>query len=303
MLDAIDICGGAGGWACAARGLPIRIRAAVDLWPAACRTYSMNHPGVHVMEGDIRHRQTRREIMGFAHDVDLVLGGIPCEWLSVRRKLGIHNEPDAAEMARERATLKAALGLVEKIRPRYWCLEDVPGLVRELPPEIPWIEIAAAMYSPQRRKRVYVGRFPPPMFAAPVCPKTLADCVRPGPYRIGKRSADREIVTHNAFTGNDTYGARPARKSPTICAFSSRRDAELVIVDDDLPGGRRQIEWQEGARAQGFPDDYVFYGSPGDVWKMIGQAVQIDTARAILQAIVEEATRERQDLSMVGAGQ
>lgn len=53
-IRAIDLCAGAGGWACAARGLPITIVAAVDFWRPACETYRLNHPGVKVIEGDLR---------------------------------------------------------------------------------------------------------------------------------------------------------------------------------------------------------------------------------------------------------
>jgi site-specific DNA-cytosine methylase len=56
-------------------------------------------------------------------------------------------------------------------------------------------------------------------------------------------------------------------------------------MDDQVPGRKRQLEWQEAALAQGFPADYLFYGSPTRVAKMIGQAIQIDLGRAILKAI------------------
>jgi site-specific DNA-cytosine methylase len=42
------------------------------------------------------------------------------------------------------------------------------------------------------------------------------------------------------------------------------------------------------ASLQGYPADYVFVGSPTDVSVMVGNSVQIDTARAILEGIVED---------------
>ena len=85
---------------------------------------------------------------------------------------------------------------------------------------------------------------------------------------------------------------RPApldRKAPTVLSYSSRRDAEVLVMDERLPIGKRQMEWQEAAVLQGFPEDYVFFGSPSDVAKQIGRAIQIDTGRAILSAIVASA--------------
>jgi site-specific DNA-cytosine methylase len=48
-LVAIDLCCGAGGWSCAARGLPIHVVAAVDRWDACCLTHARNHPGTEVI--------------------------------------------------------------------------------------------------------------------------------------------------------------------------------------------------------------------------------------------------------------
>ena len=290
-LRAIDLLSGAGGWACAARGLPIRIVLAADLWDVCCRTYGLNHPQTELICGDVREVETQHRIFNSCEGhIDLVLGAIPCEWLSVRRRLGRLNAVTDAERDRERATLSAVLDLVKLLEPAYWCLEDVVGLADELPEGTPSIRLDSADFSAQRRKRLYVGEFPAPILSPDVHRDglRLRDKLRAGPFRIGRRAADRELVSANAFAPDKVYAANPDRKSPTICAFGSRRDAELVIVDEDLAGGRRQIEWQEGAALQGFPEDYVFYGSPGDVWKMIGQAIQIDTGRAILEQIVND---------------
>jgi len=291
QILAIDLCAGAGGWACAARGLPITIVAAVDLWEPACVTYRLNHPGTEVICGDVRERETQERILELSRKVkiDLVLGGIPCAWLSIRRNVG--NQPEEAEMENERATLRAVLSLVERIGPTWWCLEDVKRLAAELPAGMPWRELDAADFSAQRRKRIYVGRFPTPPGFGPLLDapseRVAADCLRSGPYRIGKRTFGREPSMSDTFAVDKCYVANPAKKAPTICCTSSRRDPEYVIADDRLPGGMRQIEWQEAAALQGFPADYLFYGSPTDVWYMVGRAVQIDTARAILRGIVQ----------------
>lgn len=296
-LIAIDLLGGAGGWACAARGLPIRIVSTLDMWDVCGKTYKLNHPEVRVMCGDVRSRALRLHIAEeYAGRVDVVLGAIPCGWISVRRRLGGRNEVTDKERLRERETLAATLGLVKDLAPKYWCLEDVKGLAAELPPETPWLEIDSRHHSAQRRKRIYVGQFPPPIFCHPNTLK-LGDKLRPGPFRIGKRAADRKIVKAQAFSPDKVLGAYPDRKSPTVCVWSSRRDAEVVIADGTIPGGRRQIEWQEAAALQGFPTDYVFYGSPTDVWKMIGQAIQIDTGRAILEAIVRDQANPKPEVT------
>jgi len=289
-LIAIDLCCGAGGWACAARGLAIAVGLAVDLWDAACTTYGLNHPDTRVIEADIRQPRAQDAILHFARSVPrdrlVVVGGIPCEWLSTYRHLV---KVKRHELEDERKTLDAALALVKAIEPRWWCLEDVKQLTRELPILTPWQEINARRYSAQRRKRVFVGDFPPPDPGR--CTQVLADKVRPGPYRIGRRALGRTPRTHRTFTPAATLGAWPDRKGPTVASMSSRRDAEWVVVDERVPGGIRQIEWQEAAALQGFPEHYLFYGSPTDLALQIGRAIQIDAGRAILIAMCRAAAR------------
>ena len=162
-IQAIDLCAGAGGWACAARDLPIDVVLAVDFWPRACKTYELNHPSTEVLCGDLREPEVQDRIRQLAGQVDLVLGGIPCEWLSLYRNVG-HEKTRTSEDEKgaERRTLDNVLELISDLNPRWWCLEDVLGLVKELPPLTPWMKLDAATYSAQRRKRVYVGRFPAP---------------------------------------------------------------------------------------------------------------------------------------------
>jgi site-specific DNA-cytosine methylase len=301
-IRAIDLCAGAGGWACAANGLPIEIVAAVDYWEPACKTYALNHEWTKVTQDDLRLGEAQDRLLEWLRanvpagpgagefGIDLILGGIPCEWLSIRRNVG--NAVGQGELDDQRKTLRAVLDLVKKIAPRWWCLEDVKGLVAELPAGTPWIELDAADYSPQRRKRIYVGNFPRPAGTGPLLDprstEVLRDRLRPGPYRIGRRSHGRQFVTSDAFDPGKAYVAYPVNKCPTICSLSSRHDPEFLVADGWLPGGARQLEWQEAALLQGFPDDYLFYGSPSDVGIQIGRAVQIDTARVILRGIVRQ---------------
>lgn len=289
LIRAIDLCAGAGGWACAARGMPIRITHAFDKWPRACQTYHLNHPKTAVVCADLVDPGSLEAVRRLKGQVDLVLGGIPCEWVSLMRNgWNPATRASPAEVAAGQALLDAILALVADLKPRWWCLEDVPGLVRHLPPLTPYQKIDAADWSAQRRKRIFIGEFPVPRRILPRSSATLERHLRPGPFRISGRTVGREPATSNVYDGKHFLGAYPGRKSPTVCCWSSRHDAELAVVDRRLPGGKRQFEWQEAARLQGFPDDYVFVGSPTDVWKMLGQAIQIRVGEAILTEVWRE---------------
>lgn len=296
-LQAIDLCCGAGGWACAARGLPIDIIMAVDWWEPACLTYRLNHPATQVIRADIKHPPFNPVTL--RGKIDLVVGGIPCEWLSNYRGWSDQSRVKPEEIATERALLDSVLAIVLAIAPRYWCLEDVKGIVRELPPMTPYTEIDAAKYSGQRRKRVYVGEFPHPSPPpADARHKTLGHYIRPGPYRVGRRLSGREPATARTFSQSTFLAAYPGKKAPTVCNYGSRRDSELGLMDDRVPGGVRQLEWQEGSALQGYPGDYVFWGSPTDVSVMVARSIQIDTGRAILEGICRDfATRTDEEVA------
>ena len=96
-----------------------------------------------------------------------------------------------------RALIDAILAFVAEARPRYWCFEDVVGLIDELPPLTPYQVLHAEEWSAQRRKRVYVGRFPAPVTKR--CREVIDDKLRRGPYRIGKSSSKRLATTHRSF--------------------------------------------------------------------------------------------------------
>lgn len=280
-LLAIDLCAGAGGWSVAARGLPIDVALAVEFWPPAAKTYEINHPRTTVWTADVRDPEVQDRILNLKPD--LILGGIPCEWLTRYRSL---TPVKQAELDDQRKTLDAVLAIVRAAAPRFWCLEDVPALVKHLPMDAPHNVINARNYSAQRRKRVFVGCYPLP--DAGHNQEVLRDKVRPGPYRIGPRAFDRTPQLARTFTNTTCLAAPLDRKAPTILKIDSQRDAEVVIVDDRLPGGKRQFEWQECAVIQGFPTDYLFYGSPTDVARQVARAIQIDTGRAILQAVARK---------------
>lgn len=290
-LRAIDLCCGAGGWACAARGLPIDLVHAYDIWPTAIETYRHNHPATHCLVKDLTDPCPL--VAGTGPRIDLILGGIPCQWLSPVRRTGT---VQVAERTRERNLLDAVLAIVHNVDPRWWCLEDVIQLRRELPPLTPYRVLNAHTlgYSIQNRKRLFVGHFPAPGENRSG-PGHLTQFLQPGPYWLGDsgRTCDLAHIANRRHVSPSKLrcGVNPTdQRFPTVCNWSNRhKNLTPLILDARLPGGRRELEWQEAARLQGFPADYVFCGSMTAVWKQIGNAVQIDLARAILRAICRDA--------------
>lgn len=291
MLRAIDICCGAGGWAVAARGLPIRILHAYDCWEEACQTYELNHPNTRVHRADLREGLPNLEELHGG--VDLILGGIPCSWLSTARG---RNRATADEVRANRRLLRSSLKIVRDLKPPWWCLEDVIQLRNELPLSTPCrvIESRVSGYSIQARKRLFAGVFPAPKPGK--LDGTFRQLADRGPYRVHPTSLRAKLVPFGKRRGASPSKLKTAlpvltdRFLTVLGSWSGRHgNTAPVILDGAIRGGRREITWGECARLQGFPDDYVFVGSLTAVTQMVGNAIQIDTGRAILRAICEEA--------------
>lgn len=287
-LTAVDLCAGAGGWACAARGLPLDVVLAVDLDATALRTYGLNHPGVKTVVADVREVGVAmlQEWLPRRRKVDVVVAGIPCELVSKARG---HVKPKAEDLAGLSALLERCLRLPGELGAGWWCFEDVPGIVRLLPEGTPYQRMNAGGYSAQARDRVYIGEFPIPEPCRD--PRTLEACLRAGPYQAPTRLLDGKATRSQSYSKGCFYGWRLGSKAPTVTKCFGGCGHVKVGIPVTVGVGRtwRRLEWQEGAALQGFPDDYVFCGPARLIVKHIAQAVQVDCARAILTGICKEA--------------
>lgn len=311
VIEAIDLCCGAGGWACAARGLPIRFVAVVDIAADCLETWRINHQADHpdciLLEADLSTEETVSRLLEIAAERAggelLIVGGIPCEEISCHRgAIPVERE----RMDRWYDLLENCLAIVDALPPRWWAMEDVLQIKRHLPlplwlgHEIPLTTIDAAEFGPQSRRRTFLGRFPMPLCGG--TPETLSDCLLPGPHLTFARAEQYEMNATNRSRVYDRYVRilDPKKPCPTITSsFNMRggRQRRSWVVEDDR-GRRRMLSWQEAALVQGFPRDFLFVGGIIRTCEMIGQAIPIQVGRAILNSICLEADSPRHPLTL-----
>lgn len=280
MLTAIDLCCGAGGWIEAARGLPIRFLGAADWAEDCCATVVYNHPDMkdQVLCADVTTRWVQNRVLQLGK-IDIFLGAIPCEEVSKARD----NRPASVEdMARWHALIDGMLALVQQVQPRWWAIENVVQMKKHLPPMTPFQVLDSGAWSMQSRRRIFVGQFPRPVPGGVV----RADWQNEGPHRISPATQRLPRATTHWMSAHARLVDTTCH-TPTIMSFSSRHERAFVIRQAD--GRERVLTLAEAARLQGFPRDFVFVANESRAWKMVGQAVQIDTARAILTGICREA--------------
>ena len=281
-LRAIDVCCGAGGWIAASRGLPIKWIAAIDWAADCCLSVRYNYPDVPVIRADA----TRIDWQRFAGKVDLITGAIPCEEISIARS---NIELSESDLAAWHNLLDSIIAGCQAASPKYWVIENVTPMKKHLYPLTPYMILNSKSWSGQARTRLYVGQFPQPR---PGRESILGDYLRPGPHVLPLPVYRATQPTDNRWYSAGTKRLLQAdQPSPTISAFGSRRPRGFVVPLSD--GRERVLTLTEAATLQGFPSDYVFVATQTRAWKMVAQAVQIDTARAILKGIVKRSEERR----------
>jgi len=130
-MKAVDLFCGAGGFTLAAKRLGIRVLAAVDSDPHACATYRLNfieHKKIRpkLYDKDILSLdpQTMLEDLGLkAGDIDIVMGGPPCQGFST------HRFKDTGVDDRRNELLRRYFDFIEALKPKTFIVENVSGLL------------------------------------------------------------------------------------------------------------------------------------------------------------------------------
>jgi DNA-cytosine methyltransferase len=118
---AIDIYAGCGGLSQGLEDAGFRLAYAMDWDSAACETHQLNSPGTQVQCDDVRNISGGEIIRKVGSRIDLVAGGPNCQGVSER---GLRNPDDPRNFM-----FPEFVRIVSEIRPSYFLMENVPGLV------------------------------------------------------------------------------------------------------------------------------------------------------------------------------
>lgn len=120
----VDLFCGAGGFSLGFEQAGFRIGAAVDSDPIHARTFKINHPNTPTITADLREltgAELRRRAKLNDTDVSVVIGGPPCQGFSMIGRR------DAADPRND--LLNEFTRLVSELQPRFFVMENVPGLL------------------------------------------------------------------------------------------------------------------------------------------------------------------------------
>lgn len=124
-LSAISLFSGAMGLDLGLEKSGVDVRVCQDIDPMACSTVKFNRPKARVLEGDLRKISTE-EILRTSglkrEQAFLVVGGPPCQSFSTAGRRESISDPRGS-------LFREFLRVVEEVRPRFFLMENVKGLL------------------------------------------------------------------------------------------------------------------------------------------------------------------------------
>lgn len=269
--------------------LPFSIVFANDINDAACRSYRRNlHE--HVVCGDVWAL-----IDGLPDDIDVLIGGFPCQDISVNGK--------GKGVSGHRSGLyRAMVDAIKKTRPKVFVAENVKGLLmrhnasslqqvlkdfRGLGYEVTYKLYQAADYGvPQSRERVFiVGTLPSIRPFVPPMPTHDANSHIVAREALGdlEKLKEDQAINHIWSRANRSPEQGDRRLRADRPGYTIRAECHGNIqYHYKLP---RRISMREAARLQSFPDNFVFDAKLRETERQIGNAVPPVLAWHIAKAV------------------
>lgn len=292
-LNIVDLFSGCGGLSLGFQNAGNNILAAFDNWDDAIKIYSKNfkHP---IFKRDLSDFENVDDIAAF--HPDMIIGGPPCQDFS---SAGHRDET----LGRANLTIAYAR-IIEKIRPKFFLMENVPTIQKSEKLEIVLDIFKRCKYGvskrvldasrcgvPQARKRFIV-------IGGLGVEDGFLDSI------LDSRLSEKQMTLYDYF-GNSLgfeYYFRVPRSYSRRGIFSIYEPAMTIRgVDRPVPKGYkghpgdpiplnnsiRTLTYEERSWIQTFPKDFIWEGSKTNLNQMIGNAVPVKLAEYIANCLNE----------------
>lgn len=299
--------------------------AANEFWEPAVLTYRKNFPDSKMVAGDINLPDTKRSLIdACGGSCDILVGGPPCQAYSMAGKRD-PNDPrgrlfesyvEMVSMTRPMVTvMENVSGILSMKHSDGKVVDLILARMAQAGYKVFYKTMDASLYgTPQRRVRViFIGirdDLPGSIKPVDLFPQmthsdqsdwiietkpyvTVKDAIgdlegvperREWNHVFTKHSPEYVAKIHKTRIGTSVTGyseacfrCDPNKPSKTVKANNG---GVFIHYSQD-----RCMSARELARLQGFPDEFIFLGSKGDVLKQIGNAVPPPLARAIAKMV------------------
>lgn len=128
-MNVLDLFCGAGGFSSGFEKAGFNIVLANEFDPEIARTYKKNHKDTKLIVGDIRDNIDQICEYALKKNTDIIIGGPPCQGFSMAGAR-IRKEKSYKFIDDERNYLfKYYLSIIQKVKPKFFIMENVPGLL------------------------------------------------------------------------------------------------------------------------------------------------------------------------------
>jgi len=279
------------------------------------KTYEANHPQTHLHRGDLRDVPTSR-----MPDIDGVIGGPPCQsWSAAGSARGIK---DPRGML-----FHEYMRVIREKNPMFFVAENVPGILGpkhasawqnildefiKLGYQLHYQVLNASDFQvPQDRQRVILIGFKKSLgvkfsFPKPVLPRPdLQGALNglagnpPGTKKASRRKNNHEYLEMDFSPRFMSRNRTRSWSEPSFTLPATARhvplhpsSGKMLKVGTDKfifsQTNVRRFSVRECARIQTFPDTFLFhYDAIENGYKMIGNAVPVNLAKAVAESIYE----------------
>nr|WP_246213768.1 DNA cytosine methyltransferase [Kitasatospora viridis] len=311
----MELCAGSGAQALGLERAGFHPVLLIDSKPDACSTIRSNRPQWKVLCADVTEFDSRAEAQVLG--VDLLSAGLP--------RVKSTAAAGRAEDTEERRVLKAAVSLVDSIRPKALLLENVPDLVdgSDFAEDRSWIEErlrlagyqpswkvlnAADFGVPQNRRSGFLVALAAPYHAAfswpepspmpsPTVGEVLGSSMAAGGWPgAGEWARSANRIAPALVGGSDRRGGAdlgPTGSKKAWAALGVNGDSlGNDVPDTEFPvGGQPKLTVDQAAMIQAIPDDWIVFGGKTSRYRQIGHAMPPPLATAVGRAIAAALQR------------
>lgn len=279
--------------------IPVALYEAYEINPFAIEVSKKNYPDI-IQRGDVTSAD-----FSIHKDIDLLIGGSPCQGLS-NANVYLKNGEYGVSGSGTSSLFWYYVSALRQTNPKYFFFENVASMkkedkniiTREL--GVPPVEINSVLFSGQIRRRLYWTNIP---FTVPtervvstrlcdVLEKTVAD-------RYYLKQGTLEYVmssgTGNWRSGNRVINPEFGRPVVASCWKIHRADTDSYVSTEYQPKGRtnvRRLLPIEVERLQTLPDNYTLIEDGRSLpksdrhrWEMIGNGWCVDTVAHIFKGL------------------
>lgn len=290
--------------------IPVERYYASEIDKYAISISQKNYPDI-IQIGDVKEVENVWKKVGLRPDIDLLIGGSPCQDLSIAKK-----NRQGLDGARS-GLFWEYVRILNKIKPKYFILENVNSMPKEAKQTITEvlgvepIMINAALVSAQNRKRLFwVGKWNGKKYEQVIIPQPedrgilLKDilengdsdrlksyCIDASYYKganwkqyieKGRRQLIRVGSLNNGGQGDRIYS--PEGKSVNLSANGGGRGAKTGLYLDNSQ--IRKLTPVECERLQSLPDNYTEGVSNTQRYKALGNGFNVEVISHILKYLL-----------------